>query len=139
MRFVLLLAAPLALSACTTGRPIHPALESDVARFSNAPMVEVHLANFDFTPPVIHLRAGRPYRLQLVNDASGGHDFTAPAFFAAARVAASDQALVAGGKVELHGGESRMVHVIPAPGTYKVVCTHLGHALLGMTARIVVD
>ena len=138
MRYLPMLALVM-LAGCATGRPVHPALENDPGLFSNAPTVEVHLANFDFTPPIIRMRAGRPYRLALTNDASGGHDFTAPDFFAAARIAARDQALVANGEVELHGGESRIVHVIPARGTYKVVCTHLGHAVLGMTARIVVE
>ena len=139
MRRSLLLAAPLALTACASGQPIHPALESDMALFSNAPTIEVRLANFDFTPPLIRMRAGHPYRLELHNDSGGGHTFTAPAFFAAARVAGRDAPLIAGGQVRLAGGESRIVHLIPARGTYKLVCSHRGHALLGMTARIAVD
>lgn len=138
MRYLPLISA-LTLAGCAMGHPVHPGVQSDIGVFSNAQTVEVHLANFDFTPPVIHMRAGHPYRLELTNDAGGSHDFSAPAFFAAARVAPRDAAVVARGKVELRGGESRIVHVIPARGVYKLVCSHLGHALLGMTARIIVD
>ena len=46
-------------------------------------VVEVRLVNFKFTPRTIVLDHGRPYVLRLVNVSSGGHDFTAPAFFAA--------------------------------------------------------
>ena len=135
----LLIAALLALSGCVSSHPVHPAGQADFGPFSNAPSVEVHLASCDFTPPVIHMRAGHPYRLTLVNDSNSGHDFAAPVFFAGARVLERDGPLIAKGEVELRGGATRTVHVIPARGTYKVVCTHLGHALLGMTARIVVD
>ena len=138
MRYLPLLAA-LVLAGCGTPRAVHPGLQSDIGVFSNAQTVQVHLANFDFTPPLIHMRAGRPYRLELTNDAGGAHNFSAPRFFGAARVAPRDLAIVSRGKVELRAGESRTVHVIPTRGVYKVVCSHLGHAVLGMTARIVVD
>jgi uncharacterized cupredoxin-like copper-binding protein len=138
MRYLPMLAA-LVLAGCATGRPVNPAVQQDIGVFSNAQTVDVHLANFDFTPPVIRMRAGRPYRLALTNDSDGPHNFAAPRFFAAARVAPRDARIVARGRVELRGGESRIVHVIPARGVYKVKCSHLGHAILGMTARIVVE
>jgi plastocyanin len=75
----------------------------------------------------------------LENVASGGHDFAAPDFFAASLIRPNDAALVAGGNVEVPGSASRTVHLVPAAGEYRLVCTHAGHALLGMTGRIVVE
>ena len=46
--------------------------------------VEVRLSSFDFTPNEIRLRAGEPVTLHLVNNGRGGHNFSAPQFFAAA-------------------------------------------------------
>ena len=129
----------VALAGCATSHPITPHVESAAGAFDNAAPVEVTLDNFDFTPATIHLRAGRPYRLELHNAAGGGHDFSAPEFFAAARVAPADAAKVAEGEVDMPAGKAVTVHLIPAAGRYKLVCTHLGHALLGMKGEIVVD
>ncbi|MEO6153279.1 MAG: plastocyanin/azurin family copper-binding protein [Croceibacterium sp.] len=135
----LIATAALFLSACATTHAITPVVERSAAAFAGSAPIEVTLANFDFTPPILHLHAGQAYRLTLHNVANGGHDFTAPEFFAAARIAPADAAEVAKGDIELSGGQSKSVHLIPASGRYKVVCTHLGHALLGMTGEIVVD
>jgi uncharacterized cupredoxin-like copper-binding protein len=139
MRPIPLLAATLLLTGCATSHAITPQVESAAGAFADAAPVEVTLENFNFNPATLHLRAGRPYRLELHNTAGGGHDFTAPEFFAAARVAPADAAKVAGGEVELSAGKSVTVHLIPAAGRYKLVCTHVGHALLGMKGEIVVD
>jgi uncharacterized cupredoxin-like copper-binding protein len=134
-----ILALAAALAGCATSHPITPRVESAAGAFADAAPVEVTLENFDFNPSTLHLRAGRPYRLELHNAAGGGHDFSAPEFFAAARIAPADAATVARGEVELTGGKSVTVHLIPAAGHYKLVCTHLGHAVLGMKGEIVVD
>ena len=63
-------------------------------RWPGKPIVSRHRVT------TLHLRAGRPYRLEVHNAASGGHDFTAPEFFAAARIAPADAAKVAGGLVQ---------------------------------------
>jgi uncharacterized cupredoxin-like copper-binding protein len=128
----------LALAACATTHPITPQVAASDSLFANARTVEVSLSNFDFTPRHIQLEAGVPYALHFVNTASGGHDFTAPEFFAAARVAPGDSAAIAGGQVELAGGQDKTIRLIPAAGTYKLACTHLGHAALGMTGDIAV-
>ena len=126
------------LAACASSHPIEPQLASAVD-FGSAEEERVQLASFDFTPREIHLRAGRPYELVLTNVVSGGHDFAAPEFFAAALIKPEDAPLVAQGDVEVPGNSTRTVHLVPAAGTYKLVCTHTGHALLGMTGTIVVD
>src|SRR6187402_2939522 len=72
----------------------------------------VELSNFDFTPKEVHLHAGQPVALVLANLASGGHDFSAPAFFAAARIEPADAALVSEGEVEVPGRETRTIHLV---------------------------
>ena len=46
-------------------------------------VVTVLLSNFAFDPDHIRLQVNKPVRLRLVNESSGGHSFSAPAFFAA--------------------------------------------------------
>lgn len=139
MKKLLLASAVLALSACATTRPIAVTTAADASAFAGAETVEVRLDNFDFAPKEIRLAAGKPYRLTLVNAAGGGHSFAAPDFFEAATVAPGDAALVAGGDVELDGGETKTVALIPAAGSYDLACDHFGHAALGMTGAIVVE
>ena len=138
MHRIALLATAL-LAGCATSHPIEPQLAAASVNFASADEERVELANFDFTPREIHLRAGRPYDLVLANVGTGGHDFAAPEFFAAARIRPDDAAMIAQGKVEVPAGATRHVHLVPAAGRYKLACTHTGHALLGMTGRIIVD
>lgn len=99
----------------------------------------VELSNFDFAPREIHLHAGRQTTLVLSNTASGGHNFAAREFFAAARVDPADAALVVNGKVEVPRNSTRTIHLVPAAGTYRLTCTHTLHAMFGMKGRIVVE
>ena len=130
-------AAIACLAGCATTKPIVPQVAADVD-FGQAETYEVRLSSYDYTPEDISLQAGRPYALKLTNVADIGHDFTAPEFFAAAGVRPSDAAQIADGQIELAPGASATVHLVPAAGTYKLACTHTGHALLGMTGKIVV-
>ena len=127
------------LAGCASTRPIEPQVASASVDFSQAQTVEVALTNFAFTPTEIRLQAGKPYVLKLVDTASGGHDFTAPAFFAAARVAPEDAAKVAKGQIDLKGGETATIRLVPAAGEFDLTCTHFGHAALGMKGKIVVQ
>ena len=123
------LAAALALSA---------ALAAPADR-SNAASTTVELSNFDFTPSTIRLRAGVPMVLHLANGSSGGHNFVAPAFFAAARIDPASARHVRRGRVELRGRQSVEIRLVPAAGRYRLRCTHLLHSTLGMTGEIVVE
>lgn len=113
------------------------AADAQVPDWAHAQRVEVKLSSFDFTPSILHLKAGRPVILHLVNTGSGGHDFTAPAFFAAARVRSQDRR--SGGSVELRGHQSEYIGVVPKAGNYPLKCSHAFHKTFGMTGRIVVD
>ncbi|PQM27933.1 copper-binding protein [Sphingopyxis lindanitolerans] len=124
---------PLALAALALSVPVTAA---------EAPArVTVTLANFSFTPADLHLHAGQPVTIHFVNDGSGGHDFTAAEFFAAATMDAANRARVDGakGRVSLGKGESRDVTLTPRAGTYKVHCSHFMHSTMGMTGKLVVD
>jgi len=101
--------------------------------------LRVELSSFDFTPHEIHLRAGQPTTLVLNNVASGGHDFSAPEFFAAARVVPGDAALIDHGEIDVPAKSTRTVHLVPAAGRYKLTCTHTFHTMFGMKGTIVVE
>ena len=45
--------------------------------------ITVRLSSFAFEPEQIRLKAGVPIRLRLDNESDGGHNFSAPTFFAA--------------------------------------------------------
>ena len=127
MRFALWFALPLAAFAAA------PSTAQALA------VVEVQLSNFKFTPPTIVLDHGRPYVLRLVNVASGGHDFTATDFFAAAVIAPADRRWVQEGEVEVPSGQVRELRLTaPTAGTYKIKCSHTLHKMFGMSGTIVV-
>jgi len=134
-------ATGLVLSALMFGaahaQPAAPPASTD---WSNAQVVEVDLDSYSFTPKSLHLKAGTPYRLHFVNKASKGHNFDAPEFFAALVVSPADQAKVADGKIELDGGASADIQVVPSvPGTYPVKCSHFMHSTLGMSGEAVIE
>jgi len=102
--------------------------------------VTVTLSNFKFAPSEIVLQHGRPYRLHLTNGAGGGHDFTAPEFFAASAIAPPDRALVTDGKVKLAGKGSVDITLTPKrAGVYALRCSHFLHAGMGMSGHITVQ
>jgi plastocyanin len=98
--------------------------------------IEVRLSSFDFTPTTIRLAAGRPAVLRLVNAGRGGHNFSAPEFFAAA---VGVRGPVVDGTVEVAGRESVEVRLTPARGTYRLRCTHTLHTAFGMRGEIIVE
>jgi plastocyanin len=98
----------------------------------------VDLTNFKFTPAQIQLQANRPTILQLRNDSSGGHSFSAPAFFAAARVDPASASLIRDGKIEVPAHATVQVALKPAAGQYPLKCSHAFHAAFGMKGTIVV-
>ena len=98
--------------------------------------VEVRLSSFAFSPEAIALTAGRPVTLHLVNSGGGGHNFSAPQFFAAATNVSGP---VNEGSVEVRGHQSVDITLTPSRGTYRLRCTHTFHTALGMRGSIVVQ
>ena len=99
------------------------------------PVQTVQLYSYGYGPDPIVLSAGKPVTLNFVNRAGKGHDFTAPKFFTSSKIVAGN---VAGGEVDLHGGESASVTLVPSAGRYKVHCGKPFHKMLGMSGDIIV-
>lgn len=128
-RIPLLAACALALAAPGAAAQQQPAAET----------VTVALTSFDFAPETIRLPPGRPVLLRLENRSSGGHNFSAPAFFAAARVDPASAGLVRRGAVEVPSRQVREIRLVPAAGRYRLRCTHTLHTAFGMKGIIVVE
>ena len=128
--------APLLAAAVAFGPGASAAADPDWGR---AQQVDVMLSSFKFGPKTLQLKAGQPVILHLVNSSSGGHDFSAPDFFAAAAIRPADRDKVARGRINLRGHESINVGLVPAAGRYKLKCTHAFHAMFGMTGSISVE
>ena len=100
------------------------------------PTITIELSSFAYAPRPIVLAAGRPVRMVFVNRSRSGHDFTARRFFSSARIL---RGAVPEGEVELRGGGTAAVDLVPARGRYKVHCSHFGHKLMGMSTEIIVN
>jgi plastocyanin len=98
----------------------------------------VELSNFKFTPQQVNLRAGVSTILQLHNSSSGGHSFSAPAFFAAAQVDAASAGLIHDGKIDVPAHGTVQVALTPRAGQYALKCSHLFHSSFGMKGTIAV-
>jgi plastocyanin len=101
-----------------------------------AATVEVQLSSFAFTPRTIRLRAGAPVSLRLTNTGRGGHNFSAPEFFAAAQPTG---ATLRDGAIEVPSRQTVEVRLVPRRGTYRLRCTHTLHTSFGMRGEIVVE
>ena len=96
----------------------------------------ITLTSYAFAPAALRLAAGQPVTLNFVNQAGKGHDFTAPEFFAHARILSGSAPR---GRIALEGGASAAVTLVPAAGTYAAHCSHFLHSSLGMTGTIIVQ
>ena len=110
--------------------------ESAVAASKPVPLTVVMVDN-RFIPDHIEFSAGVRYRLRLENRGKDLHEFTAPEFFAAAKVT-NRRVLANGGKeVVVQPHEAAVVDLVaPKPGTYALTCAD--HDWDGMVGQIVV-
>jgi len=130
------LVAPFLLMGTAQAQNVPTGVAPD---WSAAQTVQVVMADFSFTPNALQFSANKPYHLRLTNKADHGHSFDAPEFFAAVTVAPEDKAKIVKGDVEVEGGKTVDVSFVPTvSGPYKFYCSHLGHAILGMTGDVVV-
>ena len=110
------------------------------AMAETATPISISLTDYAFTPGTLDLKTGATYQLHFVNSGSKDHNFSAPEFFAAAQVAADDQAKLSKGIVELGSGKSVDITVTPGQaGTFAIECTHFMHKMMGMHGNIVVQ
>lgn len=101
-----------------------------------APVQVINLASYSYAPTPIRLAAGRAVTLQFVNRAGKSHDFTARRFFRSARILSGR---LGDGEVELRGGQSASVTLIPTAGRYPVHCGRPFHKMMGMRSVILVQ
>lgn len=102
---------------------------------AQAPAQTIQVWSFGFAPKPIALAAGQPVTLTFVNRSGGGHDFTAPQFFAASQIIAG---AAPEGEIELGPHQSKSITLIPRAGVYSAHCSHFLHAAMGMRDQIVV-
>lgn len=95
----------------------------------------IQVWNFGFAPRPIQLAADRPVTLTVSNQSGSGHDFTAPEFFAAARIIAG---AAPDGRIDLPKHATRTITLIPVAGSYPVHCSHFMHQTMGMSDTILV-
>ena len=114
-------------------------LSASVGARAQPAAMTVALSNFSFSPNAIQLRAGVPTTLRLQNASGGGHNFSAPEFFAAARVDPKSASYVRNGTVEVPKHGTVNVTLVPATGRYSLRCTHTLHSAFGMRGSIVVN
>ena len=135
-----LLAPSFVLGACAS-RPAapDPMQAADAAiDWNAAKTVTVKMTDFDFTPSGVDFAAARPVKLVLVNDGTDRHDFSSPAFFAAASLRQGSMG-PAGGKVAVDKGKSAEIDLVPgAAGQYPLTCTEFLHEMFGMTGTVTV-
>jgi plastocyanin len=138
----------LLLAGCAAGSPAGPSAPAAAGGapaatdWDRAEPIDIVLTDFAFGPERIVLHVNHRYRLHLENRGSGGHNLAAPDFFRTATLrddAAGGEAR-SSGAIEVARGAAKDTYVEPLrPGTFPVECTHLLHALFGMTGQIVVE
>ena len=106
--------------------------------WSSPQRVDVVMNDYHFVPDHLTLRYGTVYRLHLVNHGKELHEFTAPAFFAAATMR-DPRVLIAGGtEVSVEPGGTVDVDFIPRQvGRFTLICAD--HDWAGMVGYIVVE
>jgi plastocyanin len=135
MNRVQLIAIRLLLTTVAGLAPV--ATWSQSLQGSHVQTIAIRLSSFAFNPDQVLLPVGIPVRLQLINDSTGSHNFSAPEFFATSTFPSGSAP--PRGVVDVAARSSAEIVVVPGiPGTYKVECTHFLHSFFGMTGRIVV-
>jgi len=116
--------------------PLSGNAQQTTAPAGNSETITVRLSNFSFAPEHLRLKAGVPVRLRLVNESTGGHDFSAPAFFAASSFPPGFPA-PPDGAVAVGSHQTIEITVAPRlPGAYRLECTHFLHGIFGMHGTI---
>jgi plastocyanin len=85
--------------------------------------VDVTMVDYRFSPDHLSLEHGVHYRLHLENHGTEIHEFTAPTFFAAAKIDNPEALNREHTEVVVQPGESKDVFFTPgAPGAYDLRC-----------------
>jgi uncharacterized cupredoxin-like copper-binding protein len=134
VRITIRLLLVIALAACS-GKPTGT-VQRMVMPLANGETITVRLSSFAFDPEQMRLKAGVPLRLRLVNESDGGHNFSAPTFFAASSFLPGSS-IPSIGAVDVGPHQTVEFAVVPgAPAAYPLECTHFLHSLFGMHGTI---
>jgi plastocyanin len=116
--------------------PLSGSAQRSAAPGNGGETITVRLSSFAFDPDHLRLKAGLPVRLRLVNESSGGHDFSAPGFFSASSFPPGASA-PPDGEVAVGSHQTVEIEVVPrTPGSYRLECTHFLHSFFGMHGTI---
>jgi uncharacterized cupredoxin-like copper-binding protein len=100
--------------------------------------MNVTMIDYEFVPDHLTFRHGVHYRLHLENHGKETHEFTAPTFFAAAKIDNSDVLNRDHTEVVMQPGDVKDVFLTPGkPGTYDLRCSD--HDWNGMVGGITVE
>lgn len=134
-----ILTGPFALTLSLLAASSVGALAQDSA--SNPKQdIEIVLQSFSFTPNMLHLQRNTTYTLHLTNHAASGHSFSAPELFGAVTIPSEEKGKITGGKIEVPGGQTVDVTFTPImAGTYRIICSHFLHSVMGMHGEAVVE
>ena len=100
--------------------------------------VNVTMIDYKFVPDHLTLQQGTHYRLHLENHGKDTHEFTAPVFFASAKIDNPDVLNHDRTEIVVQPGESKDVLLTPGkPGTYDLRCSD--HDWNGMIGGITVQ
>ncbi len=100
--------------------------------------VSVTMIDYKFEPDHLVLQHGVHYRLHLENHGKDTHEFTAPVFFATAKIDNPDALNRERSEVVVQPGGAKDVFLTPGkPGTYDLRCAD--HDWNGMTGGITVQ
>ena len=117
-----------------------------VADWSKMKTVAVVMTEFSYAPADLRFKAGIPYKLQIQNQGSVKHYFTAERFFKA--IATRKVQSNADGEIkapyflalEVFPGRSLDLYFVPVTkGTYRLHCTIAGHDAQGMHGSILIE
>lgn len=100
--------------------------------------VNVVMIDYKFQPDHLTLQHGTAYRLHLENHGKETHEFTAPIFFAASKIANPDVLNREHTEIVMQPGDAKDLLVTPGPpGVYDLRCSD--HDWNGMTGGITVQ
>lgn len=108
--------------------------------------VDVVLKEYSYTPNILRFKSGVPYKLQIKNQGTVKHYFTAVEFFKA--IATRKVQSNADGEIkapyfsalEVFPGRSLDLYFVPVTkGSYKLRCTIPGHEAEGMHGTIEIE
>jgi uncharacterized cupredoxin-like copper-binding protein len=100
--------------------------------------VNVTMIDYKFQPDHLTFKQGVPYRLHLENHGKETHEFTAPTFFATAKIDNPKVLNHERSEVVMQPGDAKDVFLTPGkPGTYDLRCAD--HDWNGMVGGITVE